>query len=837
MRRFNVGGMSCAACSARVEKAVGKVEGVESVSVSLLTNSMNVEGTASDDAVIKAVTDAGYTASVEGKSKTASDSEDSLKDTETPKLLKRLVASAVFTCLLMYFSMGALMWHWPLPSFFTENHLSIGITEMFLASIVMVINQKFFISGFRGLVRRSPNMDSLVSLGSGVSFLWSLYLLLDACYLMGTGDNAAAMENIHGLYFESSAMILTLITVGKTLEAKSKGRTTDALRNLSKLKSREAVLVVDGKEVVTPIDGVKVGDIFCVRGGEQIPVDGVVLEGTSAVDESSLTGESLPVDKKKGSRISSGTINLSGYLLCRAEKVGDDTTISQIIKLVEETASSKAPIAKTADRVSGVFVPVVISVAVVTAVIWMLCSHDIGYSLARGISVLVISCPCALGLATPVAIMVGSGVGARNGILFKSASALEELGKVNVVALDKTGTITEGKMTVDEILSYSGIEDELMRVASALEKKSDHPLSVAVLAAAEEKNISPYEALNTEVVPGKGIRGSVNGKDAYCGNFDFISSLPITNRDYLEKINSEAASSASSLVYVVLGDTLLGLITIRDRLKDDSRKAIEMMDRMGLSVVVITGDNENTARNICSGLRVKRIISGVLPSSKAEEVRRLRAYGKVAFVGDGINDSPALTEADVGIAIGSGTDIAIDSSSVVLMKSTLMDAVGAINLSRSTLRNIYENLFWAFIYNTIGIPLAAGLFIPLFGWELQPMFGALAMSLSSFCVCSNALRLNLSQIYRPSEHKHKHKTENITIKETNSMEKKMKVEGMMCPHCEMRVENVLKALDGVVSVKADHDKGEVSLTLSHDVDDALLKSTVEKEGYAVKGIE
>ena len=835
MRRYNVGGMSCASCSARVEKAVAKVEGVESVSVSLLTNSMAVEGTALDDAVIKAVVDAGYTASVGGKSKTTTDDEDSIRDRETPKFLKRLCVSAFFTLILMYFSMGALMWHWPLPSFFTANHISIGIMEMFLASIVMVINQKFFISGFKGLVHRAPNMDSLVSLGSGVSFLWSLYLLFDACYLMGIGDTAGAMENIHGLYFESSAMILTLITVGKTLEAKSKGRTTDALRSLAKLKSREAVLIVDGKEVVTPIENVKVGDIFSVKSGEQIPVDGVVIEGTSAVDESSLTGESLPVDKEKGSPVSGGTINQSGYLVCRAEKVGDDTTISRIIRLVEETASSKAPIAKTADTVSGVFVPVVISIAVVTTVIWMLATHDIGYSLERGISVLVISCPCALGLATPVAIMVGSGVGARNGILFKSASALEELGKVNVVALDKTGTITEGKSRVDEIFSFDDSSEEVIRVASALEGKSDHPLSVAVMKYAEEKNITPYSSEDTEVVPGKGIRGRVNGKDAYCGNLEFIKELKLGNGEYLSALNEKTASSPSSLVYVVLGDTLLGLITIADRIKDDSRRAVEMMDRMGLDVVVITGDNENTARNICSGLRVKKIISGVLTSSKAEEVRKLKAYGKVAFVGDGINDSPALTEADVGIAIGSGTDIAIDSSSVVLMKSTLMDAVGAFNLSRSTLRNIWENLFWAFIYNTIGIPLAAGLFIPLFGWELQPMFGALAMSLSSFCVCSNALRLNLCKIYKPS--KHKHRTEKRTVKEIKSMERKVKVDGMMCPHCEMRVENVLKALDGVSEAKADHEKGEVTLTLSKDVDSTLIKSTIEKEGYTVKGIE
>ena len=828
MRRFIVRGMSCAACSSRVEKAVSKVPGVDSCSVSLLTSMMNVEGTAPDSEIIKAVTDAGYSAEAEGKK--TEKNEDELKDRETPKLIKRLVISVAITCILMYFSMGHMMWSWPLPSFFTLNHISIGITEMFLASLVMVINQKFFISGIKGLLHRSPNMDTLVSLGSGVSFLWSLYLLLDASFQMGKGNMESAMSDIHNLYFESSAMILTLITVGKTLEAKSKGRTTDALRSLSRLKREEATLLMDGKEVVTPIGNVKVGDIFVLKSGEQIPVDGTVLEGKSAVDESSLTGESLPVDKKEGDRVSSGTMNISGYMVCRAEKVGDDTTISQIIKLVEETASSKAPISKVADRVSGVFVPVVMSIALLTALIWLLVSKDFGYSLARGISVLVISCPCALGLATPVAIMVASGVGARNGILFKSAVSLEELGKVKVVALDKTGTITEGKNSVSRVYSYDGNDNEMMKIASSLERKSDHPLSKAICRYTDERSLVNYEIRDAEVVAGKGIRGYVNGVLTLCGNLNFVEENGISNKEFLDEVNKEVESSGSSLVYVAQKNTLIGLITVADTIKKDSREAVENFRRLGLQVVVITGDNENTAKNICSNLDVDRIISGVLPSRKSEEVRKLKSYGKVAFIGDGINDSPALTEADVGIAIGSGTDIAIDSSSVVLMKSSLMDAVAAINLSRATLSNIHENLFWAFIYNLFGIPLAAGAFIPLFGWTLSPMFGALAMSLSSFCVVTNALRLNLKDIYKVRKGKIR---EDMTIMEKNDMEKVIRVDGMMCHHCEMRVENALLALDGVGSVKADHEEKEVIVTLEKDVSDALLRSTIEKEGYKV----
>ncbi len=828
MRRFIVHGMSCAACSARVEKAVSKVPGVDSCSVSLLTSSMNVDGSASDGDIIKAVTDAGYSAEAEGKKTEKGD--DELRDIETPRLIKRLVVSVVITCILMYFSMGHMMWSWPLPTFFTKNHISIGIMEMFLASLVMVINQKFFISGIKGLLHRAPNMDTLVSLGSGVSFLWSLYLLLDASFQMGMGNAEKAMSDIHDLYFESSAMILTLITVGKTLEAKSKGKTTDALHALSRLKREEATLIIAGEEVVTPIEDVKVGDIFCLKSGEQIPVDGTIIEGKSAVDESSLTGESIPVDKKEGDRVSSGTINMSGYLVCRAEKVGDDTTISQIIKLVEETASSKAPINKVADRVSGVFVPVVMAIALLTAVIWLFVSKDLGYSLARAISVLVISCPCALGLATPVAIMVGSGVGARNGILFKSAASLEELGKVQVVALDKTGTITEGKSSVSAVYSFDGNDDELVRIASSLERRSNHPLSMAICKYADGRSLVDYETKETEVIAGKGVRGFVNGSFTVCGNLTLVQETGVSNREFLEEIKEKVEDSGSSLVYVVQKNTLLGLITVADTIKSDSKKAVEDFRRMGLKVVVLTGDNESTAKNICSDLEVDNIVSNVLPQRKSEEVRKLKAYGRVAFIGDGINDSPALTEADVGIAIGSGTDIAIDSSSVVLMKNSLMDAVAAINLSRSTLRNIYENLFWAFIYNAVGIPLAAGAFIKLFGWTLSPMFGALSMSLSSFCVVTNALRLNLTKIYTVKGKKVKN---NITVEEKDKMEKIMRVDGMMCHHCEMRVEKALASVDGVSSVKADHEKKEVRITLGKDVGDELLRSTIEKEGYKV----
>ncbi len=830
MRRYTVKGMSCAACSSRVEKAVGKVEGVESCSVSLLTNSMNVEGSASDESIVKAVTDAGYSAYPEKKGDRTQAKTDVI-ESEVPSMVKRLVASLIFTVVLMYFSMGALMWNFPLPEFFTKNHISIGIVEMFLASIVLVINQRFFISGGKSLWHRAPNMDSLVSLGSAVSYLWSLYLLLDSAYNMAGGNIEKAMEEIHGLYFESSAMILALITVGKTLESVSKGKTTNAINSLLKLKSVEARLLIDDKEVVVPIENVKKGDVFVVKSGERIPVDGAIIEGVSALDESSLTGESLPVDKKEGDTVYSGTINEGGYLKCRAEKVGEDTTLSKIIALVEETASSKAPISRIADKVSGIFVPTVMAIAFVTTVIWLIITKgDISLSLERGISVLVISCPCALGLATPVAIMVSSGVGAKNGILFKSAEAIEELGKVSVVALDKTGTITENRMRVSAVHALDGNEDEIIRLASTLEKVSTHPIGKAIVKYADEKKIPSYDVKESTVIPGKGIKGFIDATPLYCGNAEGVKDCGITNCEYLDELMTLVSDKPSSVVYVVKGDKLIGLIEVSDTIRPDSKEAVAMMKRMGIKVAVITGDNENTAHSVCSPLDVDMIISSVLPGEKADKVRELKKYGKVCFIGDGINDSPALTEADVGISIGGGTDIAIDSSSVVLMKSSLMDAVGAINLSRHTLRNIYENLFWAFIYNIIGIPLAAGVFIPVFGWKLSPMFGALAMSLSSFCVVTNALRINLCRIYKVKSVKKNKKT---IMKEKKEMEKVISVDGMMCPHCEKRVEDALGKIDGVVSVKADHNKKEVRVILNKDVDTSVLEKTIEKEGYTV----
>ncbi len=830
MRRYTVKGMSCAACSSRVEKAVGKVEGVESCSVSLLTNSMNVEGSASDESIVKAVTDAGYSAYPE-KKENGGAKKGEVIESEVPSMVKRLVASLIFTIALMYFSMGALMWNFPLPEFFTKNHISIGIVEMFLASIVLVINQRFFISGGKALWHRAPNMDSLVSLGSAVSYLWSLYLLLDSAYNMAGGNIEKAMEEIHGLYFESSAMILALITVGKTLESVSKGKTTNAINSLLKLKSVEARLLIDDKEVVVPIENVKKGDVFVVKSGERIPVDGAIIEGVSALDESSLTGESLPVDKKEGDTVYSGTINEGGYLKCRAEKVGEDTTLSKIIALVEETASSKAPISRIADKVSGIFVPTVMAIAFVTTVIWLIITKgDISLSLERGISVLVISCPCALGLATPVAIMVSSGVGAKNGILFKSAEAIEELGKVSVVALDKTGTITENRMRVSAVHALDGNEDEIIRLASTLEKVSTHPIGKAIVKYADEKKIPSYDVKESTVIPGKGIKGFIDATPLYCGNAEGVKECGITNEEYLDELKTLVSDKPSSVVYVVKGDKLIGLIEVSDTIRPDSKEAVAMMKRLGLKVAVITGDNENTAKAVCSPLDVDMIISSVLPGEKADKVRELKKYGKVCFIGDGINDSPALTEADVGISIGGGTDIAIDSSSVVLMKSTLMDAVGAINLSRHTLRNIYENLFWAFIYNIIGIPLAAGVFIPVFGWRLSPMFGALAMSLSSFCVVTNALRINLCRIYKVKSVKKNKKT---IIKEKKEMERVISVDGMMCPHCEKRVEDALGKIDGVVSVKADHNKKEVRVTLNKDVDTSVLEKAIEKEGYTV----
>ncbi len=830
MRRFNVSGMSCASCSSRVEKAVKRLDGVNSCTVSLLTNSMTVEGSADDEAIIKAVKDIGYSASIENNEKGKGTKRED-EGSEVHLMRMRLISSIIVTLLLMYFSMGALMWSFPLPQFFTKNHISIGIVEMFLSSIVLVINQRFFISGSRALWHRAPNMDTLVSMGSAVSYLWSLYLLLDASYNMAEGNMSGAMEEIHGLYFESSAMILALITVGKTLESVSKGKTTNAINSLLSLKSNDAVLLIDGMEVITAVEKVKIGDIFIVKSGEHIPVDGTVIEGISSVDESSLTGESIPVDKKETSKVYAGTINQGGYLMCRAEKVGEDTTLSKIIALVEETASSKAPISRIADKVSGIFVPVVMTIALITTFVWLIVTHgDISLSLERGISVLVISCPCALGLATPVAIMVSSGVGAKNGILFKSASSIEELGSVSVVALDKTGTITENKMRVSSIHALNGDEDELIKIASSIEKVSTHPIAKAVVSYAGEKKIEMCDVKESIVIPGKGIKGYIDSSFVYCGNAEGVKDCGITNTEYLDKLENEVNERAASVVYVVYKDKLIGLIEVSDTIRKDSRDAVKLMKKLGLKVCVITGDNKKTAEAVCSTLDSDMIISSVLPGEKAQKVKELKKYGKVCFIGDGINDSPALTEADVGLSIGGGTDIAIDSSSVVLMKSTLMDAVAAINLSRHTLRNIYENLFWAFIYNIIGIPLAAGVFIPLLGWRLSPMFGAAAMSLSSFCVVSNALRINLCNIYKvKSVKKYKEKE----VKEKKEMEKTIKVDGMMCSHCEKRVEDALSKIEGVVSVKADHEKKEVHVTLDNDVDESVLEKAVEKEGYTI----
>lgn len=834
MRIFSVSGMSCSSCSNRVEKAVGKLSGVKNVSVSLLTNSMEVDGDTPDETIIKAVEDAGYGCRIKNGSKSNTSSDDSLQDRETPRLLKRLIVSVFLSLVLMYFSMGVMMFSWPCPSFLELNHLSIGIVELVLCSLIMVVNQNFFISGFKALYKRSPNMDSLVALGSSISFLWSLYLLLDASFLYGSGEKMEAMKNIHNLYFESASMILTLITVGKTLEARSKGKTTDALKGLMKLQSKTATILVDGKEVVKSIDLVKVGDIFLVKSGEAVAVDGTVIEGNSTVNEASLTGESLPVEKSKGSKVYASTINQSGFLKCRADKVGDETVLSQIIKTVEETALSKAPISKVADRVSAFFVPVVIALSLITTIVWLIVTKlDFGYSLARGISVLVISCPCALGLATPVAIMVGSGKGARNGILFKNATSLEMLGKVKVVCLDKTGTITTGVNEVKNIYSLNeGEENRVLKLAYSLENKSDHPLSKAICKRAKEEDLVAFDATSVTVIPGKGITGLVEGKTLYCGTETFIRENNVENLDYLDSLIESVKLSGSSLVFVMEERKLIGLITLSDTIKSDSKRAIESLKKMGLKVFVITGDNSNTANTICSGLNVDGIIANVLPSQKSEEVRKLKKYGDVAFVGDGINDSPALTEANVGIGMSSGTDIAIDSSGVVLMKNSLFDVVRAIRLSRLTLRNIHENLFWAFIYNLFGIPLASGLFIHLFGWTLEPMYGALAMSLSSFCVVTNALRLNLVNIDKDCS-----KDKNCDNKENLTMTKNVKVEGMMCHHCEMTVENALKAISGVDKAKADHTTGNVEVTLSKPVSDEIIKKAIEDKDYKVLKIK
>ena len=840
MEQYTVTGMSCAACSTRVEKAVSKVPGVTSCSVSLLTNSMGVEGTASPEAIVKAVEDAGYGASKKGAEKAASasaaDAEDALKDRETPALKRRLIASLVFLVVLMYISMGHMMWGWPLPAALAENHVAMGLTQLLLTVAVMVINQKFFISGFKGLIHGAPNMDTLVALGSGASFVYSTYALFAMTDAQLRGDTAGVMQYMHEFYFESAAMILTLITVGKMLEARSKGRTTDALKGLMKLAPKTAVLLRGGAEVTVPIAEVRKGDVFVVRPGENIPVDGVVLEGSSAVNESALTGESIPVDKAAGDAVSAATMNQSGFLRCEATRVGEDTTLSQIIRMVSDAAATKAPIAKVADKVSGVFVPIVIAIAVVAIIVWMLAGQTFGYALARGISVLVISCPCALGLATPVAIMVGSGMGAKNGILFKTAVSLEETGKVQIVALDKTGTITSGEPRVTDILPAEGVtEAELLAAAAALEKRSEHPLARAILQLAGERSMEIAEVEGFEAKPGNGLVATLAGDALAGGNLKFISAqaaVPAALRTAAETL----AEAGKTPLFFSRAGRLIGIIAVADVIKPDSPAAVRELQNMGIRVVMLTGDNARTAKAIGREAGVDEVIAGVLPEGKESVIRELKTQGKVMMVGDGINDAPALTRADIGAAIGAGTDIAIDAADVVLMKSRLSDVPAAIRLSRATLRNIHENLFWAFIYNVIGIPLAAGVWIPLFGWQLNPMFGAAAMSLSSVCVVTNALRLNFFNI-RSAKRDKKIKTVEVKIeaKETATMEKTMKIEGMMCAHCEARVKKCLEALPQVDEAVVSHEQGTAVLKLNADVSDDVLKKAVEDQGYEVVG--
>ena len=837
MEQYTVTGMSCAACSARVEKAVSKVPGVTACSVSLLTNSMGVEGTASQADIIKAVVDAGYGASVKGEETAAASAsyqaeEEALADHETPVLKKRLLASLGFLMVLMYFSMGHMMWGWPVPAFFENNHVAMGLLQLLLAAIVMVINQKFFISGFRGLLHKAPNMDTLVALGSGASFVWSTYALFALSDAQLRGDMDGVMTYMHEFYFESAAMILTLITVGKMLEARSKGKTTDALKGLMKLAPKTAVVLRDGKETTVPIAQVRKGDVFVVRPGENIPVDGVVLEGSSAVNESALTGESIPVDKETGDLVSAATVNQSGFLRCEATRVGEDTTLSQIIKMVSDAAATKAPIAKIADRVSGVFVPAVITIAVLTTFGWLLLGETLGFALARGISVLVISCPCALGLATPVAIMVGNGMGAKNGILFKTAVSLEETGRVEIVALDKTGTITKGEPVVTDLLPAEGAtEMELLSMAGSLEKKSEHPLAKAVLKKAEEEPVTIGEVSEFTALPGNGLSGRLNGEELLGGNLTFISSR-VTVPETIKKEAQTLAGEGKTPLFFAKGGRLAGIIAVADTIKEDSPKAVKELQNMGIHVVMLTGDNERTAKAVGAQAGVDEVIAGVLPDGKESVIRSLKSKGKVAMVGDGINDAPALTRADIGIAIGAGTDVAIDAADVVLMKSRLSDVPAAIRLSRATLRNIHENLFWAFFYNIIGIPLAMGVWIPLFGWQLNPMFGAAAMSLSSFCVVSNALRLNFFDMYRSDRDK---KIKEKKKKETKTMEKTLKVEGMMCEHCEARVKKALEAVPGVESAIASHKDGTAVVTLSQDVPYETLKKAVEDQDYKVIG--
>ena len=848
MEQYNVTGMSCAACQTRVEKAVSKVPGVTSCAVSLLTNSMGVEGTASPAEIIAAVENAGYGASKKGEKGSTSQSastaeyEEMLKDKETPVMKRRLVSSVLLLIPLMYFSMGHMMWGWPLPKFFEGNHIAMGLVQLLLTIAVMVINQKFFISGFKSLWHKAPNMDTLVALGSTASFVYSVYALFAMTGAQVQGDMDAVMSYMHEFYFESAAMILTLITVGKMLESISKGKTTDALKSLMKLAPKTAVLLRDGKEVEVGIDQVKKGDHFIVRPGENIPVDGVVLEGTSAVNESALTGESIPVDKEAGDRVSAATLNQSGFLTCEATRVGEDTTLSQIIQMVSDAAATKAPIAKVADKVSGVFVPAVITIAVITTLIWLLAGESFGFALARGISVLVISCPCALGLATPVAIMVGNGVGAKNGIMFKTAVSLEEAGKVEIVALDKTGTITSGEPKVTDMIPAEGIsKEELLRLAYALESRSEHPLARAIVDYAKEKGVQASEVTDFEALTGNGVQAELNGSRLLGGSFKFMKSqlsIPESAQLQYEKLAGEGKTP----LFFAKENQFLGIIAVADVIKEDSPQAVRELQNMGIRVVMLTGDNERTAKAIGAQAGVDEVIAGVLPDGKESVIRKLKEQGKVAMVGDGINDAPALTRADMGIAIGAGTDIAIDAADVVLMKSRLSDVPAAIRLSRAALHNIHENLFWAFAYNVIGIPLAAGIWIPLFGWQLNPMYGAAAMSLSSFCVVTNALRLNLVKIHDAS---HDKKVKNrshqasatINQMEDNSMEKTMKIEGMMCGHCEARVKKALEALPQVAEAQVSHEKGTAVVKLNAEVSNEELTKAVEEQDYKVTSVE
>ena len=890
MKQYTVTGMSCAACSSRVEKAVSKVPGVTACSVSLLTNSMGVEGDVPPETVIHAVEDAGYGASLKGQgtaaqAQSASEAEDALKDRETPVLKHRLIASLGFLAVLMYMSMGHMMWGWPLPHFMDGNHVAIGLLQLLLAGIIMVINQKFFISGFKGLLHRAPNMDTLVALGSGASFIYSTYALFAMTDAQLKGNDTAVMSYMHEFYFESAAMILALITVGKMLEARSKGKTTDALKGLMKLAPKTAVIIRDGVETKVPIEEVKKGDVFVVRPGENIPVDGVVLEGASAVNEAALTGESIPVDKAQGDPVSAATVNQSGYLRCEATRVGEDTSLSQIIRMVSDAAATKAPIAKIADRVSGVFVPAVITIAVVTTIVWLLAGQTFGFALARGISVLVISCPCALGLATPVAIMVGNGMGAKNGILFKTAVSLEETGKMDIVALDKTGTITSGEPRVTDVIPSGGVtEKELVSLALSLEKKSEHPLAKAVLLYAKEQQVDAPEAADFQALPGNGLSGTLDGASLAGGSFSYISGRTTVSAQEQASFERLAAEGKTPLCFMKNG-RLAGMIAVADVIKEDSPQAVKELQNMGIRVVMLTGDNERTARAIGAQAGVDEVIAGVLPDGKESVIRSLKEQGKVAMVGDGINDAPALTRADIGIAIGAGTDIAIDAADVVLMKSRLSDVPAAIRLSRATLRNIHENLFWAFFYNVVGIPLAAGLWYPIFGWKLNPMFGAAAMSLSSFCVVTNALRLNLFKMHDASKdhpmrkraekdaNKGGEKAENagavrMGAEDTRSigqtangnetvskemqksenqknninmegitMTKTMNIEGMMCGHCEARVKKALEALAGVESAEVSHEKGTAVVSMSADVADDTLKEAVEAQDYKVDSIQ